>query len=95
MKDDAKRGIAAFCRDAKPGLILIEDDKVVPALDFASEIAIRMAKNKTAGLVTIWSWHSFLSLHVHHQLLELTQTHVHRVSDAIQPSHPLLSLFSS
>ena len=29
---------------------------------------------------------------VHHQLPELTQTHVHRVSDAIQPSHPLLSL---
>ena len=26
---------------------------------------------------------------VYHQLLELTQTHVHRVSDAIQPSHPL------
>ena len=29
---------------------------------------------------------------VYHQLLELTQTHVHWVSDAIQPSHPLLSL---
>ena len=29
---------------------------------------------------------------VHHQLSELTQTHVHPVSDAIQPSHPLLSL---
>ena len=28
---------------------------------------------------------------VHHQLLELTQTHVHRVGDAIQPSYPLLS----
>ena len=28
---------------------------------------------------------------VHHQLLELTQTHVHQVSDAIQPSHPLSS----
>ena len=27
----------------------------------------------------------------HHQLLELAQTHVHQVSDAIQPSHPLLS----
>ena len=26
---------------------------------------------------------------VHHQLLELAQTHVHRVNDAIQPSHPL------
>ena len=32
-------------------------------------------------------------LPVHHQLLEFTQTHVHRVSDAIQPSHPLLSPF--
>ena len=29
---------------------------------------------------------------VHHQLLEITQTHVHRVSYAIQPSHPLPSL---
>ena len=28
---------------------------------------------------------------VHHQLPKLTQTHVHRISDAIQPSHPLLS----
>ena len=28
---------------------------------------------------------------VHHHLPELAQTHVHRVSDAIQPSHPLLS----
>ena len=30
-------------------------------------------------------------LPVHHQLPEFTQTHVHRVSDAIQPSHPLRS----
>ena len=30
-------------------------------------------------------------LPVHHQLPEFTQTQVHRVSDAIQPSHPLLS----
>ena len=28
---------------------------------------------------------------VHHQLLELIQTHVYRVSDAFQPSHPLSS----
>ena len=28
-------------------------------------------------------------LSVHHQLPEVTQTHVHRVGDAIQPSHPL------
>ena len=31
-------------------------------------------------------------LPVHHQLLKLTQTHIHRVGDAIQPSYPLLSL---
>ena len=30
-------------------------------------------------------------LPVHHQLPEFIQTHVHRVSDAIQPSHPLSS----
>jgi len=35
--------------------------------------------------------HSTPGLPVHYQLLEFTQTHVHRVSDAIQPSHPLLS----
>ena len=34
---------------------------------------------------------SMPGLPVHHQLLEITQTHVHRVSDAIQPSHPLSS----
>ena len=33
-------------------------------------------------------------LPVHHQLPEFTQTQVHRVSDAIQPSHPLSSPFS-
>ena len=34
---------------------------------------------------------SMPGLPVHHHLLEFTQTHVHRVSDAIQPSHPLSS----
>ena len=35
--------------------------------------------------------HSAPGLPVHHQLLEFTQTHAHRVGDAIQPSHPLSS----
>jgi len=34
---------------------------------------------------------SMPGLPVQHQLPEFTQTHVHRVSDAIQPSHPMLS----
>ena len=32
--------------------------------------------------------HSTPGLPVHHQFLEFTQTHIHRVRDAIQPSHP-------
>ena len=35
--------------------------------------------------------HSTPGLPAHHQLPEFTQTHVHWVGDAIQPSHPLLS----
>ena len=38
--------------------------------------------------------HSTPGLPVHHQLPEFTQTHVHRVGDAIQPSHPVVP-FSS
>ena len=36
--------------------------------------------------------HSMPGLPVYHQLPEFTQTHVHRVRDAIQPAHPLSSL---
>ena len=35
--------------------------------------------------------HSTPGLPIHQQLLEFTQTHVHQVSDAIQPSHPVSS----
>ena len=35
--------------------------------------------------------HNTPGLPVHHQLLEFTQTHIHWVCDAIQPSHPLSS----
>ena len=38
--------------------------------------------------------HSMPGLPVHHQLPEFTQTHIHRVSDAIQTSHPVIP-FSS
>ena len=38
--------------------------------------------------------HSTPGLPVHHQLPEFAQTHAHRVGDAIQPSHPLLSASS-
>ena len=43
--------------------------------------------------LTLWNPmnRSTPGLPVHHQLPEFTKTHVHRVSDAIQPSHPLSS----
>ena len=61
-------------------------------------------KKESLGITTVSSAqfsHSVVSLcdpmhcsitgfPVYHQLPELTQTHVHRVRDAIQPSHPLL-----
>ena len=40
---------------------------------------------------TPWTACSTPGLPVHHQVLEFTQTHVHQVGDAIQPSHPLSS----
>ena len=36
---------------------------------------------------------SMPGLPIHHQLPEFTQTHVHQLGDAIQPSHPLSSLY--
>ena len=43
-------------------------------------------------LLSLWDPmnHSTPGFPVHHQLPEFTQTHLHWVSDAIQPSHPLL-----
>ena len=48
----------------------------------------------TQSCPTLWDPmnRSTPGLPVHHQLLEFTQIHVHWVSDAIQPSHPLSSL---
>ena len=47
----------------------------------------------TQSCLTLWDPmnHSMPGLHAHLQLPEFTQTHVHWVSDAIQPSHPLSS----
>jgi len=48
--------------------------------------------NRVSNSATPWT--GTPGLPVYHQLLELTQTHVYQVGDAIQPSHPLLSCFS-
>ena len=52
-------------------------------------------RKKVKSLSRVWLWDpmdcSVPGFPVHNQLPELTQTHVHRVGDAIQPSHPLSS----
>ena len=46
----------------------------------------------TQSCPTLWPYGlQHARLPFHHQLQELAQTHVHQVSDAIQPSHPLSS----
>ena len=54
---------------------------------------VQLSRSVVQSCLTLWDSmnHSTPGLPVHHQLPEFTQTHVHRVSDAIQPSHPLLS----
>ena len=49
-----------------------------PSVQFSHSVVSAPMDRSTPGLP------------VHHQLPELTQTHVHQDSDAIQPSHPLL-----
>ena len=62
-------------------------------LFFASFISGQSVSSVPQLRPTLWDPmdRSTPGLPVHHQLPELTQTHVHWVSDAIQPSHPLLS----
>ena len=64
---------------------ILEDDvvKVLHSVQFSSDTQLCLTLCDSMNL-------SAPGLPVHHQPLESTQTHVHRVNDAIQPSHPLL-----
>ena len=53
--------------------------------------SVRFSRSVVSDSVTLN--HRMTGLPVHHQHPEFTQTHVHRVGDAIQPSHPLSSPF--
>ena len=77
-------------------------ETLCPVLSPASHLQIQLFGSITLGAALSSVAQSCLTLcnpmdcstpglPVHHQLPELAQTHIHRVSDAIQPSHPLLS----
>ena len=54
--------------------------------------SVQFSRSVVSDSVTPWT--SMPGFPIHHQLLEPIQTHVHRVGDAIQPSHLLSSPFS-
>ena len=58
-------------------------------------ITVLHSVRSVQSLSHVWFWdpmnRSMPGLPVHHRLPEFTQTHVHQVSDAIQPPHPLSS----
>ena len=64
------------------------------SLDFSTD-CLSVQFSSVQSLSCVWLCdpmnHSMPGLPVHHQIPEFTQIHVHRVSDAIQPSHPLSS----
>ena len=69
------------------------DFTLTPKLPFQRQCASVQCSSVAQSCLTLCDPmnHSTSGLPVHHQLPEVTQTHVHRVSDAIQPSHPLSS----
>ena len=60
---------------------------------YSSSLLFQVVNSVAQSCLTLWDpmGCSIPGLPVHHQLPELTQTQVHWVSDAIQPSHPLSS----
>ena len=54
-------------------------------------INVQFSSFQSLSRVRLWDPmnHSMPGLAVHHQLPEFTQTHIHRVRDVIQPSHPM------
>ena len=56
---------------------------------------VQFSSAQSLSCVQLWDPmdHSTPGISVHHQLPVFTQTHVHWVSEAIQPSHPLSSAF--
>ena len=63
--------------------------KTILMLNYIFAYSVQLSYSVLSDSVNPWiaAW-GFL---VHHQLPELAQTHVHRVSDATQPSQPLSS----
>ena len=85
-----EKNVCAFLRC--PVGVLLWDQVQFSSVQFLSRVQLPATLWTIARLPSITCLsQGGTSLPVHHQLPESTQTHVHWVSDAIQPSHPLSS----
>ena len=100
--------LVPFCNPSNllvPGdyLLISKSTQVPGTLDYTpSHTGNQQQSHNSVQFNSVTQWcptlcdtmnRSMPDLPVHHQLLEFTQTHVHRVGDVIQPSHPLSSPF--
>ena len=77
-------------KDKNHTIISIDADKAFEKIQYTFMIQFSSVAQSCPTLCDPMN-RSTPGLPVHYQLLEFTQTHVHPVSDAIQPSHPLSS----
>ena len=69
-----------------PTKVLLVKAMVFPVVMYGCENwTVTKAEHWRIDAFKLWCWRRLLRV----QLLEFTQTHIHRVGDAIQPSHPL------
>ena len=96
LKDDAVKVLHSICQQIwKLWKQWPQDCKRSDFIPIPKKGNVKECSNYgTIALICDPMNHSTPGLHVHHQLLEFTQTHVHQVSDDIQPSHPVVP-FSS
>ena len=85
-----KMSIQAFCLFLNWVVLFVS---MLSCLSYLYTLAIKLFSSVAQSCPTLCDPMdcSMPGFPVHHQLPELTQTHVHRVGDAIQASHPLLS----
>ena len=75
-----ERGSSICDNMDKPWKHYAEENKSDSSVQLLSRVRLCDSRNR-----------SMPGFSVHHQLSEFTQTHIHRVGDTIQPSHPLSS----
>ena len=94
LKNNSIKSVQEFIGLMQPVGALSEREKQTVDAESKSSVQFSSVTRSCPTLCDPMN-HSTPGLPVHHQLPEFTQTHVHWVSDAIQPSHPLSSLSPS